>query len=76
MYLALLSWLEDLDKHGFVLVRNVPIKQGPVHELQVLTYYLASRGSIFEEIGVWQKTCPRKKSLKENSLKPSQDICM
>ena len=35
IYSALLSWLEDLDKHGFVLVKNVPIKQGPVHELQV-----------------------------------------
>jgi len=42
---ALLSWLEDLDKHGFVLVKNVPIEQGPVHELQArsgfrrLTHY-------------------------------------
>ena len=32
---ALLSWLEDLDRFGFVLVKNVPIKEGPVPALQV-----------------------------------------
>jgi len=31
---ALLSWLDDLDRHGFVLLQNVPIKEGPVHHLQ------------------------------------------
>ena len=32
---ALLNWLENLEKYGFVLVRNVPIREGPVPELQV-----------------------------------------
>ena len=32
---ALLDWLENLDKYGFVLVRNVPIREGPVPALQV-----------------------------------------
>ena len=32
---ALLSWLEDLDRFGFVLVQNVPVKEGPVPALQV-----------------------------------------
>ena len=32
---ALLSWLEDLDRFGFVLVKNVPVKEGPVPALQV-----------------------------------------
>jgi len=31
---ALLSWLENLDRYGFVLVENVPVKTGPVPELQ------------------------------------------
>jgi len=41
----LLNWLENLDKFGFVLLQNVPIKEGPVHELQArsgfrrLTHY-------------------------------------
>ena len=30
---ALFSWLEDLDRFGFVLVKNVPIKEGPVPAL-------------------------------------------
>ena len=33
--LGLLSWLEDLDKYGFVLIQNVPIEEGPVAALQV-----------------------------------------
>ena len=32
---ALLDWLENLDKYGFVLVRNVPVREGPVPALQV-----------------------------------------
>ena len=42
---ALLDWLELLDKMGFVLVRNVPVEEGPVPALQVragfekLTHY-------------------------------------
>ena len=32
---ALLSWLEDLDRFGFVFVKNVPVKEGPVPALQV-----------------------------------------
>jgi len=32
---ALLDWLELLDKMGFVLVRNVPVEEGPVPALQV-----------------------------------------
>jgi len=31
---ALLDWLENLDKYGFVLVRNVPVREGPVPALQ------------------------------------------
>merc|ERR1712013_699237 len=31
---ALLNWLENLEKYGFVLVRNVPIEEGPVPALQ------------------------------------------
>lgn len=31
---SLLSWLLDLDKYGFVLVRNVPVEEGPVPDLQ------------------------------------------
>ena len=33
---ALLDWLENLDKYGFVLVRNVPVREGPVPALQVI----------------------------------------
>ena len=32
---ALLEWLENLDKYGFVLVRKVPVQEGPVPALQV-----------------------------------------
>ena len=32
---ALLDWLENLDRFGFVLVRNVPVEEGPVPALQV-----------------------------------------
>ena len=32
---ALLDWLENLDKFGFVLVKNVPVREGPVPALQV-----------------------------------------
>ena len=32
---ALLEWLENLDKYGFVLVRKVPVAEGPVPALQV-----------------------------------------
>ena len=32
---ALLDWLENLDKYGFVLVRNTPVREGPVPALQV-----------------------------------------
>ena len=32
---ALLSWLEDLDKFGFVLIKNAPVREGPVPALQV-----------------------------------------
>ena len=32
---SLLDWLERLDKFGFVLVRNVPVREGPVPDLQV-----------------------------------------
>ena len=32
---ALLDWLERLDRFGFVLVRNVPVREGPVPALQV-----------------------------------------
>ena len=32
---SLLDWLENLDKYGFVLVRNVPVREGPVPALQV-----------------------------------------
>merc|ERR1712106_67965 len=31
---SLLDWLMDLDRLGFVLVKNVPIEEGPVPELQ------------------------------------------
>jgi len=31
---ALLDWLENLDRFGFVLVRNVPVEEGPVPALQ------------------------------------------
>jgi len=31
---ALLEWLENLDKYGFVLVRKVPVQEGPVPALQ------------------------------------------
>jgi len=31
---ALLSWLEDLDKFGFVLIKNAPVREGPVPALQ------------------------------------------
>jgi len=31
---GLLSWLEDLDRYGFVLVQNVPVEEGPVPDLQ------------------------------------------
>ena len=30
-----MDWLETLDKMGFVLVRNVPVEEGPVPALQV-----------------------------------------
>jgi len=30
----LLRWLQDLDKYGFVLVQNTPIREGPVPDLQ------------------------------------------
>ena len=32
---ALLEWLEQLDKWGVVLVKNVPVREGPVPDLQV-----------------------------------------
>ena len=32
---ALLDWLENLDKFGFVLMKNVPVREGPVPALQV-----------------------------------------
>lgn len=32
---ALLDWLENLDRWGVVLVKNVPIQEGPVPALQV-----------------------------------------
>ena len=32
---ALLDWLERLDRFGFVLVKNVPVREGPVPALQV-----------------------------------------
>ena len=35
---ALLDWLENLEKYGFVLLRKVPIREGPVPELQVKIY--------------------------------------
>lgn len=30
----MLAWLSDLDRHGFVLVRNTPVREGPVPDLQ------------------------------------------
>ena len=32
---GLLDWLERLDRFGFVLVKNVPVREGPVPDLQV-----------------------------------------
>ena len=32
---ALLDWLENLDRWGVVLVKNVPVQEGPVPALQV-----------------------------------------
>ena len=42
----LLRWMENLDRYGFVLVRNVPVKEGPVHDLQVKFCSLARNGSV------------------------------
>ena len=39
---ALLSWLDDLAKYGFVLLENAPAQLGPVADLQASRIVITS----------------------------------